>query len=74
MSLPLSDLEQMNKAWADWYLKRAPRNEEAFYTCFKEAWEMSAKYYDKRINLLEQEVAWVENGYTRKDDDNCKES
>jgi len=61
-----SDIEQMNKAWTDWYIKHAPRNEEAFYTCFKGAWEACAKTYKHQINLLEQEVAWAENGYTKK--------
>lgn len=65
MSQHLSDVSAMNEAWADWFIKRSPRNEEAFYTCFKEAWVASAKHYERRISLLEQEVAWAENGYNK---------
>ena len=69
MSLPHSEVDRMNQAWTDWFAKRAPRNEEAFYTCFKEAWESAYKHYEKRVSLLEQEVAWAENGYTKDKND-----
>lgn len=61
-----TDVAAMNEAWASFFIEYSPRNEEAFYKCFKFAWDAAQKHYERRITLLEQEVAWAENGYTRK--------
>jgi hypothetical protein len=55
-----SDLEQMNRAWADWYERRGPRNEEAFYTCFKEAWEACLKNCQSQMAMKIYEIEALE--------------
>ncbi len=64
MDLHPSDSAARSEAWSEFYSKYSPRNEEAFYICFKFAWAEAQKYYERRVSLLEQEVAWAERGYT----------
>lgn len=60
------DVAAMNEAWSSFFLEFSPRNEEAFYKCFSYAWDEAQKHFERRITLLEQEVAWAENGYGSK--------
>lgn len=44
-----SDVAAMNEAWGFWFVKHAPRNEEAFYTCFKDAWNEAKQFYERKV-------------------------
>lgn len=58
--MDMSDTEAMNKAWTDWFIKRAPRNEDAFYTCFKEAWEVCCNRYKSQLAMQQYEIEALE--------------
>jgi hypothetical protein len=52
--------------WTDWLIAHAPRNPDDFYRCFCAAWEAGAKHSAKRIQRLEEEINWLDQGYGRK--------
>ena len=55
-------------AWTDWYIKNLPRNPDDFYKCFLGGWNAGAKDSAKTIQRLEEEINWLDQGYSRKVD------
>ena len=54
------------EAWREWAAKHRPQNEEAFWTCFSDAWKACEDEHKQTIELLKQEVNWALGGYIKR--------